>query len=161
MELDYLIHFETAKLAKNKGFDVSCFNAFLLNINTSEEHPERFSVVTKYLNTGEEEGIPVAENTYHMVHLHCTWKNSRFQPQILARPTQTALRRWLLEKHKIYIELIIDGWGNDDAITEENIGYRAFVWQIGKPRPHHNDDLGMTTYERILEVALEHALNLI
>ena len=161
MDFDCLIHFETAKLAKIKGFEASCNNAFLLNINTSEEYPERFSVVIKYLNTGEEDGIQVAENTYHMVHLHRTWKNSKYQPQILARPTQTALRRWLLEKHKIYIELIVDGWGNDDLITEENIGYRAFVWQIGKPRPQHNDDLGMSTYEKILELALQHSLNLI
>lgn len=79
----------------------------------------------------------------------------------LAAPSQSHLRKWLKDVHKIYIELIIDGWSNDECVSDEYIGYRAFVWEIGKPKPHYNDDLGMGTYETILEIALLHSLTLI
>lgn len=74
-------------------------------------------------------------------------------------PTYDQLQNWLRTKHKIYIELIIDGWQDDTNVSDEYIGYRALIWEIGKPKPHHNDDLGMSDYYTILQVALKDALN--
>jgi len=79
----------------------------------------------------------------------------------ISAPLYQQVLDWLREKHKIYIELIIDGWENDEKITDEYIGYRAFVWKVSEPKPHHNDDLGMSDYYTILKVAIEHALKLI
>lgn len=76
-------------------------------------------------------------------------------------PTYDQVLDWLRVKHKIYIELIIDGWQDDENVNEEYIGYRAFVWQVGKSKPHHNDDLGMSDYHTILILAIKHAINLI
>lgn len=75
--------------------------------------------------------------------------------------SQSVLRKWLQEKHKIYIELIIDGWKDDNCVSEEFICYRAFIWQIGKPRPKPAEDLGASNYDVILESALQSALDLI
>lgn len=130
-----LVNYKTAVLAKEKGF---CHFS-------QEEIDEYVCVVNeKYNEDGEleEGGFVVGGN-------------------VVEAPTQSFLQRWLREKHGIYIELIIDGWGDNTRVSNEHLGYRAFVWQVGKPKPHHNDDLGMSTHENILEIALQHGLKLI
>ena len=54
--------------------------------------------------------------------------------------------------------MIIDGWGSDECVSEENLGYRTFIWEIGKPKPKPYDDCGMANYEKILEATLFEAL---
>ena len=81
--------------------------------------------------------------------------------KLIAAPTQSLLQRWLREKHGIYIELIVDGWGDDNCISSDNLCYRAFIYQVGQPKPGPADDLGASSYEKILEVALQDGLNLI
>lgn len=154
--MDQLIVFKTALLAKEKGFDLPCLNAFLLKFKT----PYQWDELQRELNSGDDFDIPLGNNTSHVVKLHQVWSNRPTQPQIVARPTQTALSKWLRDVHKIYIELIMDGWGDDNNVSDE-IGYRAFIWRVGKPKPHPADDLGMSYYERIMEIALVDALKMI
>ena len=76
-------------------------------------------------------------------------------------PTQSLLAKWLRKEHGIYIELLIDGWSDDDCVTDDFLCYRCFIWQVGKPRPKHNEDLGAGEYEKMFEIGLQEALKLI
>ncbi len=126
---EQLISFETAKLAKEKGFDIICQKGFNPNNGNIIEGNLWF-----VLNT--------LESNYH---IQC--------------PTQSLLQRWLREVHNIHIELLIDGWGLDDnCVSEEFLCYRAFIWQVGKPKPLCTGDYGAAKYEKILEFALHGAL---
>lgn len=71
------------------------------------------------------------------------------------------LAKWLRKEHGIYIELLIDGWSDDDCVTDDFLCYRCFIWQVGKPRPKHTEDLGAAEYEKIFEIGLQEALKLI
>lgn len=71
------------------------------------------------------------------------------------RPTQCVARKWLEDKYGYVIELIVDGWGDDECVSKELFGYRAFIWQYGKPKPKPYDDIGMSkTREQIVNSAL-------
>ena len=80
---DQLIRFETAKLAKEKGFNEPCNNAFDLKIyqpsNLFEENIEEISNVDEYSNSEYE----------------------RFN-----RPTQSLLQRWLRDEKFIDVFVI-------------------------------------------------------
>ncbi len=134
---EQLISFETAKLAKEKGFfDKNIYGDVRLSQAVFyDKHGLQYDIREVF----EDKGIEV-ELCYNA-------------------PTQSLLQRWLREAHGIYIELIIDAWVNDDCIEEP--AYRAFLWQVGQPKPQPWDDLGCSNYEKILEVALQHALELI
>ena len=126
---DELITRITAKLAKEKGFDIPT-NHMYIDAN-------------ELIFSAREEG----DDDYN-------W-NSRAGYSV---PTQSLLQRWLREEHGIYIELIIDGWDNDNKVSEKNLGYRAFIWEVEKPKPKPHEDLGMCDFEIILEIALYEAL---
>ena len=158
MEFDQLVTYSTAKAAKNKGFDLACQHAYLLNIFPTNDAPEKCSKIVKELKTGFEIGIPTGYNNEQLVCIHQTWKNSLHQPQILARPTQTALRKWLLEKHSIFIELKLV-WDKD------RVGYECSVWKFGTTQPLKGEyitrNFGTYCFEETLEVALHYSLDLI
>lgn len=72
-------------------------------------------------------------------------------------PTQEVLRDWLEKEHGMYIELTMEGWGDDEKI--QSPAFRAFVWRIGFRKPAPHDDLGCTVRRtHILEIALEDCL---
>lgn len=79
---EQLINFETAKLAKEKGFDLITNQAFDLRIyrpsNLFEENIEKISNAKEYSNSEYE----------------------RFQ-----RPSQSLIQRWLREKHRVDIQI--------------------------------------------------------
>jgi hypothetical protein len=72
--------------------------------------------------------------------------------------TQSLLQKWLRKVHNLHIELLIDPpiVCNGDI---EDVWYRAFVWQTGKKKPTPYHDVGCSTYEQILEEALQYALS--
>ena len=75
-------------------------------------------------------------------------------------PLYQQVVEWLRQKG-IIIELIVDGWGDDNCVNEEYLCYRIFIWQIGKPKPHHNDDLGaLATPQEAYSVAFDYILNI-
>lgn len=74
-------------------------------------------------------------------------------------PTQETLRDWLEKEHGMYIELIVDGWGDDNKINEPS--YRAFIWRVGTPRPKPHEDMGCSNRTHILETTLEHCLQIL
>lgn len=54
---------------------------------------------------------------------------------------------WLRTTLGIFIELVPDGY-NKECVTED-ICYRVFIWEMNKPKPHHNDDLGAFNTPRL------------
>jgi len=80
---DQIISFQTAKLAKEKGFDWGVFEYFNLdNVFTKEKQ---------------------AINDGYICNINY---NDRYtQPNAFSAPTQTLLQKWLREKHNIHIEV--------------------------------------------------------
>jgi hypothetical protein len=140
---EQLITFGTAKLAKEKGFDI------ISEYFYPDESWNQNDRIINCIEVGYNDTAQLIGN------------DSNGFGDITIVVSQSILQRWLREVHKIYIELIIDGWGSDDEVTDLNLCYRAFIWEVGKPKPHHNSDLGAHKYETILEVALYEALKLI
>ena len=84
---EQLVSFETAKLAKEKGFDGFCFDAY----NT---HKMKYSCGwLEYIDDNEIE-IPFTSES--------------LKPEDILSPTQSLLQKWLREVHNLII--IID-WG--------------------------------------------------
>jgi hypothetical protein len=79
---------------------------------------------------------------------------------VITKYQQWQVVEWLRQKG-IIIELIVDGWGDDNCVNEEYLCYRIFIWQIGKPKPHHNDDLGaLATPQEAYSDAFDYILNI-
>ena len=70
---EQLISFETAKLAKEKGFIEACFHKF--HKDTNGNYEESFII--------------------NNIHDHVV--------EIYNRPSQTTLQKWLMEKHKLIV----------------------------------------------------------
>jgi len=133
-----------ALLVKKKGFDKPCIaeyvNGHLLN-NKQE--------CVEYEDTDSEWRTYTNSSTNWIRDTHRTVISAPFYQQVLD---------WL-ETKGIYIELIIDGWGENTSVNTPC--YRAFIWQVGKPKPGPADDLGAGDRYAILNIAIEHALNLL
>ena len=116
------VNYNLALKLKELGFDEPCFafyqKEFTIDIPTMVDD----------------------DNEYRLSGFR-TCKNSEIPAHYTSAPLYQQVVEWLRQKG-IIIELIVDGWGDDNCVNEENLCYRIFIWQIGKPKPHHNDDLG-------------------
>ena len=118
------ITFETAKLSKEKGFNLSTSYVF-------EDGKEKFLG-----------GVQRKNFTYE---------------NVITRPTQSLLQKWLREVHKIAIDI------NTHYNTSKNTLSYGVVGFLMK----HNHYSGgfskreFTTYEEALEIGLQEALKLI
>ena len=137
---DTRVTFETAKLAKEKGFPQETDRLEIPYYNYKGEFKGDISDwrIRKYIRGEDTSDI-----------------------EFVSAPTQSLLAKWLRKEHGIYIELLIDGWSDDDCVTDDFLCYRCFIWQVGKPRPKHNEDLGAGEYEKMFEIGLQEALKLI
>lgn len=131
------ITFETAKLAKSKGFNINCQDCFIYN-------PEKFNTPTEpgdgTLTTKVEYLEKYGDNCVSYL-----------------RPTQALLAKWLREIHKIHIEISI---GHD----ERQVWYDAYLYNIKLGycyEPIATEDVGGMSFEDAYENALRNALNLI
>ena len=98
---DTLISFETAKLAKEKGFDLECKAA--ISSKTRD-------VIVSTFGTSNSQWANISLKEY---------------PDLVSAPTQSLLQKWLREKHKIDIWLGKGGSKGDkyhaEDITKNNI----------------------------------------
>ena len=155
---EQLISFDTAKLAKEKGFNIPCENFYIEYIDDD---------VADLFNYEEQRGSGYAE-LYR--------NNQEFK---YSAPTQSLLQKWLREVHSIHIE-VLPRYQPKKLNTEEVL----YSWAIScKPFDKydgHNDVLNhwigihngapyiedifyhvVKTYEEALEVGLYQALLLI
>ena len=87
---DTRVTFETAKLAKEKGFKWKSKKGYLENGSLGVSHYSDY----------------------------CENDNEDY-PTKYSAPTQSLLAKWLRKEHGIHIELLIDGWSDDDCVTDD------------------------------------------
>lgn len=144
---EQLISFQTAKLAKEKGFEEYCFSYYDLKGNKKDNYLENgsstdveFRVDLEDLLDNFNRGIP---NTY-------------------SAPTQSLLQKWLREVHQIDITVITD-WKY--GIRTYRIGFsyvsnnKVEVWFSTEENKVSYIDYN--TYEEALEAGLQEVLKLI
>lgn len=161
-----LVSFETAKLAKAKGFDEECMN-FWEWYERWDAKLEKLIVEGPFalakpimdfrkVDFGLVEQAKKRPGLYNRIYQ--PERNRALQPWLYARPTQDLLERWLREVHNLYIEIgtfiIGDYW---------KTGYIFF--RIERLNSNEEDDGDIQeqfeTFERAREAALQHALKLI
>jgi hypothetical protein len=152
-----LITFETAKLAKKKGFDEACRFAWEWYKNDGKEYgptavpnadiPD-LSIMPRWQQT-------IMAERRGLVH-HYGIINSHLPQWLFARPTQDLLERWLREKQ---------GLMPGQIPIVDNGRVKSFLAVV--PKLNHivlNDKINQTeytTFELAREAAIYHALTLI
>jgi hypothetical protein len=135
---EQLIKFNTAKLAKEKGFDVKCIHHHYSNA----------------ISKAQRLGFPFKEEDLLQIYGGFGRKNSELSKKRYAAPTQSLLQKWLREVHNI------DVWAQpfvkNQSLPDESYSYFVYkdgVWQ--------NDGVDMLDFEEALEKGLQEALKLI
>jgi len=131
--VDELITLETAKLAKEKGFDL------------------------EFCNTGwhgdfgdlEADNYPFLGTYSYCTSIYC---NNKVEYQIQCS-TQSLLQKWLREVHNIHVYV------TPESISKENETYFFHIWG-DEVRQHFRGVFGKN-YEETLEFGLQEALKLI
>lgn len=128
------IEFETAKLAKEVGFNIDTYSYYW-----------------------DDDGEVHSMNEVSLVDGICdNWNNNFKYSDYYSAPEQALLQQYLREVHGVIIEIRVDGWFEKG----EYLGYRVFIWKIGEPMT--SDDEGMyASYEEALEVGLYNSLKII
>ena len=132
---EQLIEFETAKLAKEKGFDEECRHFFEV------EHPDqRPTFHTEYEPYRNSEII----NGY-----------GKCDYPMMSAPTQSLLQKWLREVHNI------DVWVNKIGSTNEKKYYFNVMVNNKFVNTTNSNSKTFLKYEEALEMGLQEALKLI
>lgn len=129
---EQLISFETAKLAKEKGFNIVCRYYY------DSDNPLSSSIEIK------EHGL------LRLGKLGEEYANYKYYP-INEAPTQSLLQKWLREKHKIHITIF--------SSSQESWMFRITKPNQMLTEGIYGEDF--ITYEEALEVGLQEALKLI
>lgn len=125
-----LILFDTAKLAKEKGFN---------------ETVEDYYVNKQLFFTDTQNYYDLIKDNGYVPY----WKNINLLFEQYSAPTQALLQKWLREVHDIHISIIKrKGLGYDSVIRITELNSNCIV-------THHSDKY---THEEILEKALQKAL---
>lgn len=114
---DFLKYNEALEL-KELGFDNHCFGVF-------------------YSSQDELKFIPTDVFDVKIFH----------DKGFLKVPTYSEAFDWFEEHFGLYVEWLIEGWGDDECISKPS--YRVFIWEVGKPKPSPSDDLGGGTREQM------------
>ena len=150
---DTLITFETAKLAKQKGFKEMCFAAFHKN-NRNDGYFE-----SGIISQSEYFRFPKMSNGDKIAVLQKDYIHT------ILRPTQSLLQKWIREVHNI--EILINRIPPEAVLASKNNGknilnnYSYYVWSLNNNPRIANKGSFKNTYEEALEIGLQEALKLI
>lgn len=146
---EQLITFETAKLAKEKGFDSEVYSYY-----TKKQ---------RLFNTLE----PTYDDGRKMPQGHMVSSMNYNEDDTFSAPTESLLKKWLREVHGIYVNsehdlnpkgdgiLYHTNWGFINASTSES---RNTWYRVGGG---YSENEEFKTYEQALEAGLQEALKLI
>ena len=130
-----LISFETAILAKEKGFKNAC-DGFVNKDNEYIFMPDLLYPNNSEFSHNSEEDPEVVE-----------WKE--LMKTLVLAPTQSLLQKWLREVHKISIKI-------DDYYTNSRVRFDYNICELGS---QEDNPVGIfETYEEALEIGLQEAL---
>lgn len=144
---DEKVTFETAKLAREKGFDLPVSSSFIETIKNNNKIVQTYLDKLKNYNkhNGELKNPIGYRNEEHVL--------------IVSRPTQTSLKRWLREVHNIYVDVFNN---HSNKMDFEGNFYPIFDYDLilsldNKLKPKWL----FRTYEEALEFGLQEGLKLI
>ena len=142
---DTRITFETAKLAKEKGFNERVHYFYKVK---SENDIELYGCTRKQL-VGFKGHVPI----YHKVRdYHTNKEKLNAKLYRCSAPTQSLLAKWLREEHNIIV--LVDYEGIDGYY------YKFYSYKEGN-KNYDASDKNYNTYEEAYEVGLQEALKLI
>lgn len=130
---EQLISFETAKLAKEKGFDVETYKGYL-----SE-------TIVEYFDTYPSNYIRLSEK-YSNSALKNDW--------LCTAPTQSLLAKWLREEHHLIVIVAYQ-------YEYDSTPYSYWIYKENNSLPLNQWINDLNTYEEALEIGLQEALKLI
>lgn len=147
MTHEQFITLETAKLAKQAGFDWETYTMYIDELDGSKIHryeykPFNWNIPRKDF---EKEG---SDNLFH------AFINQKKTNRFISAPTQSVLQRWLREVKNVV--LLVDF--NNDEDCEENERYGVTIY-IGNERIV--ELATYSTYEAALEAGLQECLTLL
>ncbi len=142
---EQLISFETAKLAKEKRFDVPTLRNYL------EDTLDDFNIFNNtpfdFNNTKDEGGNIIEEHPFS------------------SAPTQSLLQKWLREKYNIHINIYASGVGLYATVVNQIIktgpGAMDYKYNQADAKGSKYKNGNHDTYEEALEAGLQKALKLI
>lgn len=137
MEQEKIITFETAKLAKEKGFFIDNF----INI---------YPLVDFYNDYKKGELTCIFDEQFN---IDIAFKNNYYAEA----PTQAYLQKWLREKHNIEVEV----YRTHECVTGEKYGCEGENWNAQTEEEFDLFNFYNKTYEGALEMGLYEALKLI
>ena len=147
---DERITLTTAKLCKEKNFNIGCNGSYTEFFKTHKSDNPSFA-----MKKGEVE----FDGSFYFINNNqsCDYSNEKFI--MYAAPTQALLQRWLREKHNLHIEILL---GHDEKET----WYDFYIYKIELGYDYEflidSGEIEMrNSYEECLEAGLFEALNLI
>ena len=147
---DIRITFETAKLAKKKGFDIKGQNVFDLKNNNKIINFKDLAI-QEFIDDVETAGYLDKAFNYLKEDINRTDDNNDKDYYLLA-PTQSLLAKWLREKHNIIV--LVDYEGIDGY-------YYKYYYYINEVKKYNASDKNYITFEEAYEIVLQEALKLI
>ena len=154
---EQLITFETAKLAKEKGFNEPVLyhylddegeGTFILTPNESHFSTE-VKMIRGVIDVGETNNVTTTENLYDIFNEEIEW--------YISVPTQSLLQKWLRQIHNINVYPILSYTNNQKYTIELRYDFSKIrTSQTGLTEKIYYD-----TYEEALEQGLLEALKLI
>ena len=147
---DIRITFETAKLAKKKGFDIKGQNVFDLKNNNKIINFKDLAI-QEFIDDVETAGYLDKAFNYLKEDINRTDDNNDKDYYLLA-PTQSLLVKWLREEHNIIV--LVDYEGIDGYY------YKFYSYKEGN-KNYDASDKNYNTYEEALEAGIQEALKLI
>lgn len=134
---DTLISFETAVLAKEKGFNIPCLHLFTKRNNKIQEIGE--------------ENISHTEENVKTNYGNCFWYRRTYNNNTFLRPTQSLLQKFIREKKGVHIEIHRNASGYYWSMCKADGGTDLGWSDISGP----NDSGVWDSFEGALENALQ------
>ena len=131
--------FETAKLAKEKGFNWECSNYYT---NKETKNPKEGFSDCYWGDNRKNDWNSLISEPYEP-----------FSTNPISAPSQSLLAKWLREKHGIHVEVTFDAWNNEK--------YEVSICQKGNKDLDFDVMGNFDTFEQAYEKGLQEALKLI
>ena len=136
---EQLINFKTAKLAKEKGFNIQCFYYY--------DKIEK--LIEPYEENGSSTDVEFRVNLTDLLDNY----NEGYRENYSAS-TQSLLQKWLREKHHLIIIIAYQ-------YEHDSTSYSYWIYKENNSLPINQWVNDLNTYEEALELGLQEALKLI
>lgn len=150
--IHHFLTYTQSKKFKDLGFNEECFAYYETN-SLDDDSPKLIMYVNQWWNRWKKISDRTGERRFEEP---ITNKNL---PQFgTAAPLIQQAIMWLQTKG-LFIELVCDGWweGNDENIGN-HLAYRAFIYELNKPKPKPADDIGCMAYLNISLYAIDQCI---